>query len=454
MTQVLKLMHASLAEQACALAQGDVSSAALTQALLDEISARNPQLNAFLWVDTQAALQAAAQSDARRAAGRALGPLDGLTFAVKDNIDVAGLPTTAGMATRRGRIAAHDSFVVARLRQAGMVLLGKLSMHEAALGATNDNPHYGRCEHPTRPGFTPGGSSGGSACAVAAGLCALALGTDTMGSVRVPAAYCGVVGYKGSWGVVSTGGTVACCWALDHVGPLVRALADLALVWPAIAALDVFCADARPAPAAAPRMPTRAPRFVAALDIAALGATAAVQAAYGHALALLRSQGHHIAEISLAGYDFGRARRAGLLMVEADLLVQHAEDWRDQPQNFSPELARFMRYGQGQGAAALAAAQRTVAAAQLELNRWWAHGDVMLLPTTPQQAFAFGAPVPANQADYTSIANMCGAPALSLPLPVPAGELPVGLQCLAPPGADALLLGLDLQLGSPGAPRP
>ena len=451
---------ADLTTQSQALARGAIGSAALTEYLLTLIAQRNPQLNAFVHVDADGARQAAAQSDVRRANGRSLGPLDGLSVAFKDNIDVAGLPTTAGMATRRGRIAAQDAFVVQRLRAAGMVVLGKLNMHEAALGATNDNPHYGRCDNPLRAGFTPGGSSGGSAAAVAAGLCALALGTDTMGSVRIPAAYCGVVGFKASWGRVSTRGTVACCHALDHVGPIVRSQRDLLLVMLALDAYDALCADARAfepafasraaAPAlvsraAAPALVSRA-SFVAAADIESFGTTPQVAAAYRQALQALREQGHAVAEIELAGYDFGRARRAGLLMVEADLLVEHADDWRKQPQNFSPELARMLRWAEQQPAAALAAAQRTVAAAHIEAARWFQHGSVMLLPTAPQQAFAFGEPVPANQADLTAVANMAGLPAMTLQLPVAPGELPIGLQCIAASGCEDILLHLDLRL--------
>lgn len=436
------LLHADLTAQSQALARGDTTSTALTAQVLSLFAQRNPQLNAYLHVDAESALRAAARSDARRAAGATLGPLDGLTLAVKDNIDVAGMPTTAGMATRRGRIALADAFVVRRLREAGMVVLGKLNMHEAALGATNDNPHFGRCEHPQRAGFTPGGSSGGSACAVAAGLCALALGTDTMGSIRIPAAYCGVVGFKASWGLVSTAGTVACCHALDHVGPLLRSRRDLLLVMPALAAFDAHCADARDIVA---RPSVNRPRFVAASDVAALGATPAIVAAYEQALQALRARGDTVTLVDLSHHDFGRARRAGLLAAEADLLVEHAEDWRGQPQNFSPELARMLVWASKQGAAALAAALRTVAQAHAEAARWWLHGDVMLLPTAPQAAFAFGAAVPANQADFSAIANMAGLPALSAPLPVAAGDLPLGLQAIAPVGCEATLLALNLQ---------
>jgi Asp-tRNA(Asn)/Glu-tRNA(Gln) amidotransferase A subunit family amidase len=440
------LLDADLTAQGKALARGDTSAEALTQAALGRIAAQT-RLNAFIHLDAASALAAAQASDNRRARGQTLGPLDGLGLGVKDNIDVAGWPTTAGMATRRGRIAAQDAFVVQRLRAAGMVLLGKLNMHEAALGATNDNPFYGRCEHPQRAGYTPGGSSGGSACAVAAGLCAVALGTDTMGSVRLPAAYCGVVGFKAGFGLISTGGSVACGYALDHIGPLVRSQRDLALVLPVLVAHDLACADSR---AARPLPPLAQPRLGWVRDVSTLGTEPEVAAAYAHAIARLVARGHTLVAVPpppSGPYHFSRARRAGLLMVEADLLLEHAEDWRAQPQHFSPELAQLLRYAERQGATALAAAQRVVAQAQVEVARWFSHCDVMLLPTTPHTAFAFGSPVPANQADFTSIANMAGIPALSVPLPVALGELPIGLQALAPAGHETTLLGLTLTAG-------
>jgi Asp-tRNA(Asn)/Glu-tRNA(Gln) amidotransferase A subunit family amidase len=439
--QTHSLLMQDLTAQSQALANGVCTSVALTTALLAHIHRHQPQLNAFLHLDAAGALQAAAASDRRRVSGQSLGVLDGLSLAVKDNIDVAGMPTTAGMASRRSRVAAQDAVVVQRLRAAGMLLLGKLNMHEAALGATNHNPHFGRCENPLRAGFTPGGSSGGSACAVAAGLCALALGTDTMGSVRLPAAYCGVVGFKASYGVVSTRGTVACSYGLDHVGPLLRSRRDLNLVLPEMLAFDAACADARQL---LHHRSALWPSWVAAANVEALGATPEVSHAYQRALAALRARGDTVTEISLADYDFGRARRAGLLVVEADLLIEHATDWHDQPANFSPELAKMLRYAEKQSASHYAAALRVMQAAHVEVARWFAVGDVMLLPTAPQTAFAFDNAVPSNQADFTSIANMAGVPALTAPLPCAAGSLPAGLQCIAPLGHERMLMALDL----------
>lgn len=435
-------LRLDLGSQSLALQRGTLTASGLTEATLEHIAARNGELNAFVHVDADGALAAARASDERLARGRPLSALDGIAVALKDNIDVAGLPTTAGMATRRGRIAPRDAFVVRRLRDAGAVILGKLHMHEAALGTRSDNPFYGRCEHPTHAGHSPGGSSGGSACAVAANLCSLALGTDTMGSVRLPAAYCGVVGFKATRGQISNGGTVACCDVLDHVGPLVRSLADLRLVLPILTGYDAAHwlsrrSGARPA--------LQHPRLLAARDVDALGVSAEVAAAYRQAIDRLRDRGHSVGETTLAHYDFARARRAGLLMVETALLLEHAEDWATQPQNFSPELTQMLRYAEGQNALALAQAERVVQRAHLEAARWFQLADVMVLPTAPQTAPRWSDPTPAGAADLTAIANMAGLPALSAPLPRAADELPIGLQFIAPMGGDATLLALDLQ---------
>ena len=249
----------------------------------------------------------------------------------------------------------------------------------------------------------------------AAGLCALALGSDTLGSVRVPASDCGVVGFKAGFGVVSGRGSVTCGYSLDHIGPLSRSLRDLRVVMPAMGLVAGLCAEAR---SGAPRPAIQNPRWVVAPDIQVAGADPKVVLAY---------------------------ERAGLLMVEADLLVEHAADWRAQPANCSPELSRLLRYAEQQSASAYASAARVVAQAHVEAARWFGRGDVMLLPSAPQTAFRFDAAVPAKQADFTGLANMAGIPALSAPLPVLSGTLPIGLQCIAPAGGAATLLNLNLQ---------
>ncbi len=223
----------SLAELREGYAAGTLDPAAVTDSYLDRIARENPRLNAYVSVTADIAREAAAASAARWRAGRPASAIDGAPIAVKDNIDMAGVVTTNGLPG--GRRAGADAAVVARLREAGAVLLGKTNLHEAAFGTTTFNPHWGMTHNPHREGWTAGGSSGGSGAAVAAGLAAAALGSDTMGSVRLPAAYCGCFGLKPTWGAVPLDGVVPLSPRLDHVGPLTRIAEDALLLFEVMA---------------------------------------------------------------------------------------------------------------------------------------------------------------------------------------------------------------------------
>lgn len=441
------LRRADATTQSAALAAGRISAAALTRATLDAIAHDNPALNCYLHVATDTAMAAAHASDARRAQGRVISPLDGIAVAIKDNIDVAGLPTTAGLGLRAGRIAAADAFAVARLRAAGAVLTGKLNLHAAAMGATNHNPYFGDCHNPHRHGFTPGGSSGGSAAAVAAGLCALALGTDTMGSVRIPASYCGVVGLKATYGLISTRGAVVCSHRLDHIGPLTRSVRDLHLALDCLAVFDPDCADGCASAHAAPLAPPLpAPRLAAPLaaDLHAAGIEPDMLVLFEQQLAQLEALGLPLVRVALTDYDFSRARRAGLLLCLADLLGEYGAEWAATPAAFEPELAPLLRYAATKDAAARAVALERINAAHALVSTWLAPADVFVMPVAAQRAFAFTAPVPVHQADWCAVANMAGVPALAVPMPVPvaSGDLPAGLQLLARAGHEHTLLAL------------
>ena len=211
---------------------------AVAEAALAQIAARDPVIRAFTHVDAEGARAAALASEHRWRAERPLSALDGVPVAVKDNIAVAGLPLTAGMEHRRGLFASADAEVVARLRAAGAVIIGMTNMHEAALGSTTDNRFYGRTDNPAAPGHTPGGSSGGTAAAVTAGFVPLGIGTDTLGSVRLPAAYCGVAALKPTPGLLPKAGLIDLSWSLDTIGPIAASIDDLATVMLAIAGPD------------------------------------------------------------------------------------------------------------------------------------------------------------------------------------------------------------------------
>lgn len=389
---------------------------ARTERYLAAIEARNPALNAYVTVTADMARAQAAAAEQRLAAGKPLSAIDGWCVAVKDNIDVAGVRTTNGLPG--GRTAAADAPVVARLRAAGAVILGKTNLHEAALGTTTNNPHWGVSHNPHRQGFTPGGSSGGSGAAVAAGLCDTALGTDTMGSVRLPAAYCGVFGFKPSFDRVPVDGVAPLCWALDHVGPLAGSMADMEAMF------AVMTGEGRPA---APARPPRVARLNVFED---LPLQPGVADAYAAGIARAEARWGDCPIIEAHGFDPLRHLRAALLAIEADAAAIHAGQF----DSASTALRSMLDYGASMPAPKLAVALEELRQARKAIMAIFQRTDVILCPTAPQTAFPVSDPPPPNQADFLGLAVFAGAPALSLPLP--AEGLPVGLQAIAAPGRD------------------
>ncbi|GMG86292.1 amidase [Biformimicrobium ophioploci] len=437
---VQSLLLADATTLAGMLAREEISSVELTTVCLQAIEHRNPQLNCYLHIDAGGAIAAAQASDARRAAGVPLSIFDGLTFAVKDNIDVAGMPTSNGLGYgAHAPRADRDAAVVAELRAAGMIPLGKLNMHEIALGATNDNYHWGRCENPLREGYTPGGSSGGSGAAVAAGLCALALGTDTMGSVRIPASYCGVAALKPGRGQWSLDGVTRLSHVLDSVGLLARSGRDLQALWklPPVSHL--------------PRAEEQAVLSLQTMRFAAMTLDSAsdldqeILTAFAQATSALAGQTASLEARDCIGMDFSGVRRAGLLMCEAEANVTFADELA-QGQLFSLQLRKMLRWGAEQPAPALVRAQDTVQAAGEWLAQKLEGVDFLLTPTTPQAAFPFSEPAPVNQANLTSYVNMAGLAATSVPLGVTADGLPFGLQVIARAGDEQRLLAASVAL--------
>lgn len=415
-----------------ALFRGGVSPVDAIEVYLERIARLNPTLNAFLDVDVQGARAAAGDSAARWAAGRPLSPLDGVPVGVKANIAVAGLPWHAGIAAYRDRIADRDAEVVTRLRAAGAVILGTLNLHEGALGATTDNPAFGRCENPHRMGFTPGGSSGGSGAAVAAGLCAAALGTDTLGSVRIPSAYCGVFGLKPARGAVPNAGLVPLSWTLDSIGPHARSAGDARVL------LEVLTGQAAPLAAGDDR-PLAVLEFDGQVQV-----EPAVARAASRTVEAARSAGLEVRPLRLDDYDFGGVRRLGLLISEAEGHVVHEAMLAERPDGFSPAFAGGLAWAARQPAPRLARAYRDLDAAAARVRECLAPYAGLLCPTTPQPAFAFADPVPANQADFTAVANVTGLPALAFPCGLDDEDLPLSMQVTAWTEADAASLAARL----------
>ena len=407
-----------------ALQAGQISPGQWLAAQRQRISSLNPSLRAYL-----------SQTDdgpPSEPASGAKSALWGMGFAIKDNIDLAGQVSHAGLAAYGAQPAERDAPVVSALKAAGMVCLGRLNMHPMALGATNRNRDYGDCLNPLRPGYTPGGSSGGSAAAVAAGLCTVSLGTDTMGSVRLPAAYCGVVGFKPSHGLLSVQGVVPLSLMLDHVGVIARDVADVRSAMAALAPERHW----RLAPSNLAGV-----RIALPAELGALGVEADVALAFEKAAAVLRRTQPVVPwtgapdAAQLTGY-----RRSGLLLCEAELHGRLTPLLESRSAELPPDLLAMMRYIEKKTSLDLGRALADVGQAAETAHRWFDEADFVVLPTTPQTAFDLSSPAPANQADLTAMANMAGLPAITLALACPPGQLPAGLQIVGRRGDDARLL--------------
>jgi len=233
-----ELARLDLAEASRLVQTRAVSPVELTRVCLDRIEHLNPILKAFITVTAEAALQEARQAESEISKGNWKGPLHGIPLAVKDLLETAGVRTTAASAVLENHVPEHDAYVVQRLRSAGAILLGKLNLHEFAYGGSAMISHFGIVRNPWDTGRITGGSSSGSAAAVAAGLCYGAIGTDTAGSIRLPASCCGITGLKPTYGLVSTRGVIPLSWSYDHVGPMTRTVADAALLLQVIASYD------------------------------------------------------------------------------------------------------------------------------------------------------------------------------------------------------------------------
>jgi len=359
--------------------------------------------------------------------------LRGKLVGVKANIAVSGKSWTAGLEARRDTKAKSDAALVSRLREAGSLIVPGLAMDEAAFGATCDNPFYGRCLNPLDRRHSPGGSSGGSACAVSAGLVDFAIGTDTLGSVRIPAAYCGVAGLKPTAGLVPMDGVFPLSETLDTVGPLARRVRGLRSITAAIAGrMPPPTREKRGADLAGVTVGIPAPVFQVECEDA-------VRTAYEHARSALARGGASLVPVPMEGWDPSSARRAALVLLEmegADALADYLGD----SSLASEGLKAAMAYGRGVSAEKRAEIGNRISTAKDACLNALESVDVLMLPTTPHRAPAHDTAPPANQADFTALANLAGIPAVCLPVHVEGSHLPASVQLVGRSGADFALL--------------
>jgi aspartyl-tRNA(Asn)/glutamyl-tRNA(Gln) amidotransferase subunit A len=443
-----------MTELARMIASKAVSPVEVVRAHLDRIATLDPGLRSFITVCADAALDAARTAEAALMAGRPVGPLHGVPYALKDLYDTAGVRTTGGSRIFADRVPTADATVVRRLAEAGAIVLGKLNMVEFAYGPEGLNAHYGHARNPWDAAThrMAGGSSSGSGVAVAAGLAPGALGSDTGGSIRIPASLCGITGLKPTYGRVSRAGVLPLAWSMDHVGPMTRTVADSALMLGAMAGYD-------PADPSTSVLPV--PNYVAALtgDVKGLrvgllrsafldGAAPAVRAAVEAAAATLAAAGAVVDEVKLE--RVGLAAAGSLAVVGVEALAYHAELLRTRAAEYDPDVARRLRVSAFIGGVHYVRAQQVRALVRDEVDAVLARRDVLLAPSTPivapaldeRQAMLGDGPADVRTAllRFTRPFNFSGHPACAVPCGFTEGGLPIGMQLVGRPFDEATVL--------------
>jgi aspartyl-tRNA(Asn)/glutamyl-tRNA(Gln) amidotransferase subunit A len=427
------------------IAAKKLSPVELTRAYLARIEKINPRLNAYITVTGDSALEQARTLEAEMAKGRTRGPLHGVPIALKDNIDTAGVRTTAASAVFADRVPKEDAVVVRKLRDAGAVFLGKLNMHEFAYGGTSVVSHFGPVRNPWNTSYSPGGSSGGSAAAVAARLCAAALGTDTAASIRMPAAFCGVVGLKATHGLASIRGIIPLAESHDHVGPLARSVADSALIMTALAGfdpLDPMSIVAGPVSyrdaigGAVSKLRVGIPRkpFFDDLD-------PEIEAAVETAIAVIARLTAGVADVTLP-----EAATSPALLGE--VYAYHAEYVADATRRalYQPVTLQRILNGSAIPLPVYVEARRQMAILRNRAPEIFARVDLLVTPTTMQMPPTI-ASVTADPSDLSLIRNtvpfnVLGIPTISIPCGFSRAGLPIGLQISGPRLGESRVLAL------------
>ena len=448
MSRVGMTAISTISELAPRLRSRQISPVELTRECLGRIDKLNSALNAFITVTAESALVEARAAEAEIARGEWRGPLHGIPIGLKDLIDTAGVRTTSASKLHATRVPIEDAEVVRRMRSAGAVILGKNNLHEFAYGGSSLISHFGEVHNPWDRGRITGGSSGGSAAAVVAGMGYAAIGTDTAGSVREPAALCGCVGLKATYGRVPSRGVIPLSLSLDHVGPLARSVADVAIVLLAIAGFDAadittaeipvadYLSGMKESPA---RLRVGVPRdyFFDDLDVE-------VASAMNHALDAIRTIAAEVKEVRL---DVPTDRT----LQKAESYANHAESVAKNPELYDPETVRRIRSGENVSAVEYIEQRRELEAARRRIRSIFSDVDVIVTPTTPMPAPAIAGlkaspealrPAELRLLRNTRPFNVWGLPAISVPCGFTQSGLPIGLQIAGPPWREDMVLQL------------
>jgi aspartyl-tRNA(Asn)/glutamyl-tRNA(Gln) amidotransferase subunit A len=442
----MDLTSLTILEAAKLIENREISPVELTQSHLARIADLDSRLNAFITLTPEAALQSARQAESAIGDGGYLGPLHGIPMALKDLYETAGVRTTAGSKIFAGHVPEKDCAVWERLRAAGAINLGKLNLHEIALGVTNNNPHFGACHNPWALDHSPGGSSGGSGAALAAELCLGSLGSDTGGSIRIPASLCGIVGLKPTYGRVSLRGVMPLSWNLDHAGPMARRVRDAAVLLQAIAGydpLDPYSINI-PVPDFVRHIDgdVRGWRVALAQDDFFNKANEEVLAAVRQAAESFEGLGAQVSEVEFSGaYE---AARANGLMTPSDAAAFYKDQLQQRPEDFGEDVRQRLQTGAAYTSTEYILARRSQTVLRRQFEGFFDKFDVLLTPTTPVPAPTLEGPNAVEQARlltrFTAPFNLTGLPALSLPCGFTLDGLPIGLQIIGRPWAESKIL--------------
>jgi aspartyl-tRNA(Asn)/glutamyl-tRNA(Gln) amidotransferase subunit A len=447
-----ELYHLDIEALSDLLALKQVSPVELTRALLDRIAALDGRINAYVTVTHQAALADARRCEQEILAGNVRGPLHGIPIALKDLYDTAGVRTTAGARILADRVPDADATSVARLRAAGAIILGKCNLHEFAYGVLTDSSHFGPTHNPWDLDHAPGGSSGGSAAAVAADLCIAATGSDTGGSIRIPAALCGVVGLKPTFGRVSCRGLVPLSWSLDHAGPITKSVFDAAVMLGAMAGYD-------PRDPASVSVPV--PDFTAGLsegiaglriavdpDYALNGISSEVEAAFRRSLTTLADLGATIIDVKMPRVEAGM--EAALTILKAEATAYHEQWLASRPDDYRPDVRARLEQGLAVRGVEVGRAWQTRRQLMRDFEGLFEQADLFATPMCGIPAPRLGqrqvelngqtVPVMAPLTRFTRVFNLTGLPAISVPCGFSADGLPLGLQLAGPAFDEATVL--------------
>ncbi len=435
----MELTSLKIYQAAELLKKKEISPVELTRAHLERIRQIDPQLNAFITITPEHALQQARQAEQDIQQGSYKGSLHGIPLGLKDLFETEGILTTAGSTFFAEYKPDANAAVVEKLNEAGAIMLGKLNMHEIALGVTNENPHYGDCCNPWDLKCITGGSSGGNAAALASGLCMGALGTDTGGSIRIPAALSGVVGLKPTYGRVSLRGVIPLSWNLDHAGPMARCVRDAAILLHAIAGYDRQDAWSADVPVedylALPGEELNDWRIAVAGDSYFTDPEVIdsdILQAVRQAGAVFESLG-----ASVEWVPFPNAREAAMangLMTPCDAAAFHHQRLADNPQGFGSDVLKRLNMGKAYTSTDYSQARRMQTILRCQFNEFLDEFDLLITPTTPTTAPPRGSADALERARqltrFTAPFNLTGLPALSIPCGWSSNKMPIGLQII------------------------